>query len=242
MDFSFADFEFAKPAFLWLLAALPFLWFGLRGRGVTVFIVRTIVVALVILTLADPQLASRQSSSEARLFAFDVSDSIPASLRQWMRESRNGLAAPKETDRVVLFGSAAAGVTDWQKQLDGDRAQSAALQTDGTNFESLLKTVLAMPTPPKNLYLFTDGWETQGNVDRLLPAVAAAGIKIYPMVPAGRPAIANVAVSKLIAPSQGDRAENVNLKVVVENQNDRPVEGTLTIDRNGQTIKKPRSC
>src|SRR6185503_13592085 len=85
------NIEFAKPAFLWLLIALPILWFRLRDRRVAVLLARTLVVALVILTLADPQSASEQSHTEARIFAFDVSDSVPASLRQWMKESRNGL-------------------------------------------------------------------------------------------------------------------------------------------------------
>ncbi len=46
-----------------------------------------------------------------------------------------------------------------------------------------------------------------------------------------------MAVSKLIAPTQGNSGENLNLKVVVENQSERPVEGTLTLTRNGQTFK-----
>ncbi|MGH7853295.1 MAG: VWA domain-containing protein [Candidatus Binatia bacterium] len=233
----FANIEFAKPAFFWLLIALPIIWFRLRDRRVAVLIARTLIVALVILTLADPQSASEQSRTEARIFAFDVSDSVPASLRQWMKESRNGVAAPKQNDHVFVFGSAAAEVADWQERLDGDRAKSSALQPEKTNLESLLKAVLAMPPGPRNLYLFTDGWETQGNVERLLPAVAAAGIKIYPVLPAGRPAIANVAISKLIAPTQGNSGENLNLKVVVENQSDRAVEGSLILARNGQTFK-----
>src|SRR5687768_10646993 len=85
----FANIEFAKPAFLWLLIALPMLWFRLRDRRLAVLIARTAIVALVILTLADPQSASEQSRTEARIFAFDISDSVPASLRQWMKESRN---------------------------------------------------------------------------------------------------------------------------------------------------------
>ena len=237
MSLLFANIEFAKPAFLWLLIALPILWLRLRDRRLAVLIARTLIVALVILTLADPQAANEQSRAEARLFAFDVSDSVPPSLRQWMKDSRNGLAAPKQNDHVFAFASTAAEVTDWQERLDGDRSKSSALQPEKTNLETLLKTVLAMPAGPRNLYLFSDGWETQGNVERLLPAVAAAGIKIYPILPAGRPAIANVAVSKLIAPTQGNSGENLNLKVVVENQSDRPVEGTLTLARNGQTFK-----
>jgi Ca-activated chloride channel homolog len=85
--------------------------------------------------------------------------------------------------------------------------------------------------------LFTDGWETQGSVERLMPALAASGIKVFPILPAERPAIANVAVTKLLAPTQGDSGESLNLKVVLDNQNDRTVEGTLTVTRNGQAIK-----
>src|SRR5206468_1322894 len=84
---------------------------------------------------------------------------------------------------------------------------------------------------------FSDGWVTQGSVERLLPALPAAGIKVYPILPAQRPAIANVAVTKLLAPTQGNSGESLNLKVVLDNQNDRTVEGTLTVTRNGQPIK-----
>ena len=229
--------EFAKPAFLSLLFILPILWLRLRSRRLAVLIARTLILALLIVTLADPQSASEQSSSQQRIFAFDVSDSIPASLREWMKDSRNGLPAPRDTDRVLVFGSTATEVADWSERLDGDRVKSAPVQPEKTNLENVLKAVLAMPSAPRSLYLFTDGWETQGNVERLLPAVAAAGIRIHPLLPAGRPAIANVAVTKLLAPTQGNSGENLNLKVVVENQSDRPVEGTLTLTRNGQTFK-----
>ena len=232
-----ANVEFAKPAFLWLLFLIPIIWFRLRDRRLAVLAARTLIVALLIFTLADPQSASVQSSEQARIFAFDLSNSIPASLRQWMKDSRNGLASPTSNDHVFVFGSAATEVSDWREQLTGDRLKSSVAQPEKTNLENLLKTVLAMPPGPRNLYLFTDGWETQGNVERLLPAAAAAGIKINPILPAGRPAIANVAVTKLLAPTQGNSGENLNLKVVVENQSDRPVEGTLTLARNGQTFK-----
>lgn len=232
-----ANIEFAKPAFLWLLLAVPVIWFRLRDRRLPVLIARTLIFILLILTVADPQWSTRQSTDQSRIFAFDVSDSIPASLRQWMKESRNGLATPNSGDDVFVFGSTVAKVADWKEQLDGDRSSSKTAQPEKTNLENLLKAVLAMPPGPRNLYLFTDGWETQGDVERLLPAVAAAGIKIHPILPAGRPAIANVAVTKLLAPTQGNSGENLNLKVVVENQSDRPIDGTLTLARNGQTFK-----
>lgn len=233
----FADIEFARPAFLWLLFVLPILWFRVRDRRLTVLIARTLILALVIFTLAEPQIASEQSRRQERVFAFDVSDSIPASMRQWMKNSRNGLPAPEPNDHVLVFGSTAAEVADWSDRLDAMGATSAGVPPDKTNLENVLKAVLAMPPTPRNLYLFTDGWQTEGNVERLLPAAAAAGIKIYPVLPAGRQPVANVAVTKLMAPTEGNSGESLNLKVVVENQGDRPVQGTLTLARDGQTFK-----
>jgi Mg-chelatase subunit ChlD len=229
--------EFAKPAFLWLLLVLPLLWFRLRDRRVTLLIARSLILALLVFSLADPQSASQQSSTQERIFAFDVSDSIPASLRKWMKDATEALVPSGRTDHVFVFGSETAEVTDWREQLNGDRSRSSAVQPEKTNLESLLRTVLTMPPGPRNLYLFTDGWETQGNVERLLPAAAAAGIKIHPMLPAGRPAIANVAVTKLLAPTQGNSGESLSLRVVVENQSAQAVEGTLSLARNGQTFK-----
>jgi Ca-activated chloride channel family protein len=237
MTVLFENIEFTRPLFLWLLLLLPLLWIGSRRRGVAVLIARTLILGLIIVALADPQSATRQSRSQERVFAFDISDSIPASVREWMKNSRNGLPAPGRDDRVLVFGSAAAEVADWSERLDGEGSRTATVQPGKTNLENVLQTTLALPAAPRDLYLFTDGWETEGNIERLLPAAAAAGIRINPIVPAGRPAISNIAITKLLAPSQGSSGESLTLKVIVENQSDRPVDGTLTLARNGQTFK-----
>ena len=138
---------------------------------------------------------------------------------------------------MFVFGGASAQATDWRTRLNDSGAKSADIQPEKTDLEKLLTTILALPAAPRSLYLYTDGWETTGNVERLIPAVAAAGIRIYPILPPERPAIANVAVTKLLAPSQGNSGETLNLKVVIENQNDKPVEGTLSLTRNGQPFK-----
>ncbi|HZH81863.1 MAG TPA: hypothetical protein VFD87_01885, partial [Phototrophicaceae bacterium] len=184
---------------------------------------RTLILALVIVILADPQTTGEESHSQERIFAYDISRSIPPSMREWMKTTR-AAPTPNKTDRVFLFGSAPIASSNGRELLDHpDQSRSAGADPDKTNLESLLKSVLQLPPATRDLYLFTDGWETQGNVERLLPAAAAAGIKIYPIVPAGRPAIQNVAVTKLVAPTQGNSAESLNLKVVLDNQNDRTV-------------------
>ena len=236
MNTLLANFEFAKPYYLWLLLALPIIWFRFRDRRLVVLLARTAILALVILTLAEPQSISQQSRSQERIFAYDLSQSIPSGMRKWMKSSPNGLPTPNSNDRVFVFGSAAAEASNWRELLD-DPAKLAVIEPQKTNLENLFNALLALPAAPRNLYLYTDGWETQGNIERLLPALAAAGFKINPMLPPERPPIANVAVTKLLAPSQGNSGESFNLKVVVDNQNDRVVEGTLAITRNGQAFK-----
>ena len=237
MSTLFADIEFARPAFLWLLLLLPLIWLAMRRRGVPVFIIRALLLGLVVVTLADPQFSTRQSRAQERIFAFDVSDSIPSSLRQWMKDSRNGIPAPGPNDRVFVFGSAAVEAANWNDRLSPEGGRTAGLQTDSTNLEALVQAALAFPAAPRDLYLFTDGWETQGSVERALSAAASAGIRIHPIVPAGRPAIPNIAVTRLLAPSQGNSGENLNLRVIVENQSDRPTDGSLTLSRNGQAFR-----
>ena len=231
----FSNIEFAKPLYFWLLLALPLLWVRYRDRRLAVLIARTVILLLLILTLADPQSTSEQSENEERIFAYDLSQSIAPSLRRWMASATKTLA-PHGNDRIIAFGAVTKQAPSLNDALNGDAMQSI-IQPEKTNLENLLTTLLSQPTAPRSLYLFTDGWETQGNVERLLPAAAAAGIKIYPILPAERLAIANVAVTRILAPTQGNSGESLNLKVIVDNQNDAAVDGTLTLTRNGQPVK-----
>ena len=160
------------------------------------------ILALLIFTLADPQLTSEQTRNQERVFAYDFSASITPGMRSWMKETMSQISAPNRNDRIFVFGGAATEVSNWRELFDGGEAKLAGIEPEKTNLENLLTSLLALPAAPRSLYLFTDGWETRGSVERLLPALAAAGIKVYPMLPPERPAIANVAVTKLLAPTQ----------------------------------------
>ena len=232
--------QLAKPGFLWLLAALPVLWFRFHDRGLLVLLGRTVIGALLILALADPQAVSKQTVHEERLFAFDLSHSIAPSMRRWMEGYAQGALAPGANDRVFLFGADAVHSSNWRDALAGRGENLSGLDPQKTNLEKLLTTLLALPPRPRSLFLFTDGWETAGGVERLLPLIAGSGIKIFPILPAEPPKIANVAVTRLQAPNHGNSAESINLKVALENFSDREVEGTLAVERNGRNIKTDR--
>jgi Ca-activated chloride channel homolog len=239
MSALFSNVEFAKPFFFWFLFVLPLLWFRLRDQRLTVVVWRTVVLLLLILTLTDPQTVAEQTRTthEERIFAFDLSQSIPASMRGWMESAAQNRPAPNRQDRTFVFGADAQETADWRARLKGESSAQGSIHPEKTNLEKLFSTLLDFPAAPRSLFLFTDGWETEGNVERLLPAIARSGLKIYPMLPAERPKIANVAVTKLMAPTYGNSGESLNLKVVLENQNDRDVDGTLALSRNGQIFK-----
>ena len=231
--------HFAKPFFFWLLLALPVLWFRFRDQRLTVIVWRSVILSLLILTLTDPQSVTEetQTTHEERIFAFDLSHSVPESIRRWMENTAQGAFSPNGQDRIFVFGSEVREIGNWREWLRGENSQQSALRPEKTNLEKLFTTLLDLPPAPRRVYLFSDGWETQGNVQRVLPAIADSELKINPMLPAGRSAFANIAVTKLLAPNHGDSGEVLNLKVVLENQNDREADGTLQLTRNGETLK-----
>jgi Ca-activated chloride channel homolog len=232
-----SDIEFAKPLFLWLMLVLPLLWLRLRSQRLIVIFGRTVILLLLIFALGDPHRVIRQARAEERLFAFDVSQSVASAMRRWMESMAKGELAPNHRDRVFVFASEAKESQDWRDWLKSNSEEPQVISTAKTNLEKLFTSLLALSSAPRHLLLFTDGWETEGNVERLLPAIAASGLKIYPIVPVARPMIENVAVSKLLVPGQAKSGESVNLRVVLENQGEREVEGTLVLTRNGQTLK-----
>jgi len=232
-----SDIQFAKPLFLWLLLGLPLLWVRIRDQRLLVILARTIIFLLLIFGLADPQWVTQQAKQEERIFAFDISQSVTNSMRRWMGATADGRLAPTQGDRVFVFASDTKEAPDWREWLKKDGAAADSTQSAKTDLEKLFTTLLALPAAPRSLFLFTDGWETQGNVEPLLPAIAASGLKIFPVVPTEQPKIDNVAVKRLMIPNQGKSSEVVNLRVVLENQSEAEVEGTLTLTRTNQNLK-----
>src|SRR5262249_43749803 len=94
-----------------------------------------------------------------------------------------------------------------------------------------------LPRRERSVFLFTDGWENDGSAERLLPALAEAGVRIYPILPPERPAGPNVAVKKVIAPAEAVKGEARNIKGSVEKGNRREDEGSMTLKRGGKPLR-----
>lgn len=241
MEALLSQVQFVKPVFFWLLLALPLLWFRFRAQPAAIVVWRTAILLLLTATLADPQFVTPQTRieeapDEERIFAFDLSNSIAPSMRRWMESVAQGPLAPDDQDRVFVFASDAAEVENWRDWLH-TTARSAAIRPEKTNLEKLFANILALPPKPRRLFLFTDGWETDGNVERLLPSLASAGIRVFPVLPSDQPPIDNIAVARVLVPAHGNSGEAINVRVVLENQSHREIEGTLALSRNGEALK-----
>src|SRR5438128_4639092 len=137
MEELLSDIQFAKPLFLWLLLGLPLLWLRVREQRLLVILARTIILLLLIFGLADPQWVTRQAKQEERIFAFDVSQSVTASMRRWMGATAEGRFAPTHGDRVFVFASDTKAASDWREWLKKDGTRPDSIQSTNTDLEKL---------------------------------------------------------------------------------------------------------
>jgi uncharacterized membrane protein len=225
--------EFGRPELFWLLALLPLLWIRYRSQPVIAILWRCVVLVLVIAALADPRSVKPLPAAKGgeRVFAFDVSRSVPAETRRWMARQER---IPASGDRVFIFAGAPEETRDWKRRLE---APGQDVKPERTNIEALFSALLKLPREERSVFLFTDGWENDGSAERLLPALAEAGIRVYPVLPPDRPAVPNVAVKKVVAPAEIGRSQALNLKIAVENGNRREVDGAIVLKRGGRPIK-----
>jgi hypothetical protein len=79
-----------------------------------------------------------------------------------MGATTEGRLAPTQQDRVFVFASGTKEAPDWREWLKKDGAHSEVIQPMKTDLEKLFTALLALPPAPRSLFLFTDGWETQG--------------------------------------------------------------------------------
>lgn len=231
-----SQIHFASPIFFFLVLLLPLLWLRLRGRSFLVILWRSLVLMLLIVALADPGLVSVTKREVQRIFVFDLSRSIPSGLRLWMAQHR---LTPMKGDRTFVFAGEAKEVSDWKSWLQ-ENASGDAIKPGQTNLENLFSTLLGLPETPRTVFLFTDGWETQGKLEPMLPTLAQSGMRVFPILPPGRSEIGNVTVKRVLVPHQAKKGEAINVRVAVENQGNREVEGSLTLKRNGQPVKEEK--
>jgi uncharacterized membrane protein/Mg-chelatase subunit ChlD len=224
---------FDQPAFLVLLALLPVLWVlsyrTLSGLGpyrrLFALAVRTVVLVLVILALAEIQML-KISDKQSVIYLLDQSESIPRAQRQAMLQYVvKEVAAHRDKQRedkagVIVFGhDATIEIPPFDEDVPFVGLESAVhLRTDATNLEAALK--LAQASFPedtgKRIVVVTDGNENLGDARSVARTLADDGIGID-VVPVPLAARGEVQVDKVTLPSEIRRGQPIETRVVVTN-------------------------
>ena len=184
---------FARPAALWLLAALPLfallgLWLGVRRRRLprAALALRLAVVALLVVGVAEPLLTSGADASST-VFVVDrsrsLADDTAAAANAWVADA---LAAAGATDRaaVVTFGASpvlAAPAGRARDLGDGWTNPGAAGGPDReyTDVESALALARALPLGgARRIVLLSDGAENVGSALNQAAQAATDGTPI----------------------------------------------------------------
>lgn len=241
---------FEHPIYLWLLLALPVLWYvGFRSLGVLgktrrvfALALRTLVWTVLVFALAGVQLV-RVSDVITVMYVLDQSESIPAAKRQVMldyvvrnvkrhRDSRRGDKAG-----IIVFGrDASIEIPPFDDEIRLRRLESLMDRSDATNLESALN--LAQATMPddtaRRIVVVTDGNENLGQARKLVARVAAAGIGID-VVPVMLSANSEVLVEKMDLPTDIRKGQPFEARIVVTNYADsakvdqQPTQGKLRV-------------
>ena len=242
-----------RPEWLRLLWLLPLLWLPLwwqRRRGVlfTALLLRTVAAVLVAAALAG--LSTQTTLPENKLSlvaAIDVSDSIAAEGRTWMKDYLNRLAAalgPDDefsalsfaTDTTLLIPPGPAKAVQFPPQ---SVAPAPAGQGGGTNLARALERAFALYPEggEKRLVLLTDGNETSTASKRNIALARQMGIKIFPVIPpSGQHP--EVSLEKFIAPPLVREGSAFSLRLVVRNGNEKAVRGNIAVLANDQSLTR----
>lgn len=235
MDFlnNFREYQlgFDSPGFLWLLPVLliPLWIFSFRSlaglgpvRRVFALLLRTAVLTICILALADIQL-KRSTEKLSVIYLLDQSKSIQPSQRKALVDYVNA-AIREHRDRddragVVVFGRDASIQTPpFDSDVQISEGQEVQLDPEYTNLQGAIK--LAQATFPgdsaKRIVIVTDGNQNMGDALEQAQGAIESGISID-VVPVHFRHRAEVLVEKISVPSDIRKGQPFDLRVVVNN-------------------------
>lgn len=240
---------FDHPNYLWLLLALPLLWWigyeslGALGkfRRALALIFRTVVWTVIVLALAGVQMVW-VSDRVTVMYLLDQSESIPQAKRDLMldyviqdvRDNRD--RAREDRAGIVVFGrDASIEIPPFDDDIPAlRRLESMQGRVDATNLESALNLAQAsMPEDTtRRIVIVTDGNENLGQARKLAARVAESGIGID-VVPVILDSSSEVLVEKIDLPNNIRKGQPFEARVVVNNytegESQEPVTGKLRV-------------
>jgi Ca-activated chloride channel family protein len=232
----------ARPDALYLLAipALVLIWSLANAGGmrrVWAPIIRALVLALFVLALANPQMVMRYEGS-TRPAVVDASASVTHAMREWTAHLLKSELGLRRGDPAVVFAASAHPATVGRIEDQFAAGTSCAeCGPDATDLETALQHLAANPDAEGGpAVLVTDGWENRGDASRAISALLAARIRLDIFTPPGARSIPNVSMTELTLPPALEKAEPFALGVTMENLNDHPISGTISISRGDSVV------
>jgi uncharacterized membrane protein/Mg-chelatase subunit ChlD len=232
--------QFDSPWFLGLLALIPAAWWFSYGRlsglepmrRFAVLAIRSTVLALLILALAEAQLV-RTSDRLTVLYLLDQSLSIPPPLQRAMPQLVNQSIQehrgthPEDRVGVIVFGrNPAVEIPPLDYDVEMAKATESLLDPEHTDLASAMEMALALfpADAAKRIVLVTDGNQNMGNARRQARVLANKGVSID-VVPVQLGARSDVAVEKITLPPDVRRGQPFDLRVVLDNSGNATAEG-----------------
>lgn len=237
-SFSFPPLACSRPEFLSLFALLPLVWLrqrrALRSVGAWVGLFCHSLVATALILAAAGLHMLTPGTATVPLLVLDLSRSMDEAQRQWVRETITGQLRPPPQAPTLVFAGAWRKLP-WRDAETWVQQPPADLDLEASNLEAAFAGLLAEESN-RTVYLFSDGWETRGDVRSLLPLLAEHGLKIYPFPPPGAAVQPNVAVVRVGTPRSVASGEAVEVDVALENTHPQPVLGELVLRQKEKVV------
>ena len=250
------EYQFTNPGYLKFLYALPIFWivstFVYRHLPLPKIIVsaflRSMVFLLVVIVLAGLSGKKESKREISAVFLVDMSDSITWEGKEWMWNYVKGLSGSlddKIKKGVVVFGGESRIITpDLTEDLELDNLlgsiTDSGISTDRTDIASgIMATLGIMPEDSsKIVILLTDGNQNLGEVERAALMAAGNNVKVFVVSPPDVQKAGEILIKKVVAPKEINEGEMINIKVVIENRNDRAIKGDLRLYNKDAVLKE----
>jgi Ca-activated chloride channel family protein len=201
-------------------------------------VLRGIVLSLLVIALAQPELTSRLQASAPPVL-IDVSQSITAEMRDdTIRLLRERLKYQADDPAFLFAGNVIADrFGDALSTLSGSAGCHQCLP-QATNLEAVLERIASEPAAlGRRVLLITDGWQNRGDAANALGPLRAAGIRLDIFTPPASDSVPNVAMTDLNLPPALEKAEPFTLSVTMTNLNKVPAGGTIWLSRDGMPLE-----
>jgi Mg-chelatase subunit ChlD len=206
------------------------------------------VFLLVVIVLAGLSGKKESKREISAVFLVDMSDSITWEGKEWMWNYVKGLSGSlddKIKKGVVVFGGESRIITpDLTEDLELDNLlgsiTDSGISTDRTDIASgIMATLGIMPEDSsKIVILLTDGNQNLGEVERAALMAAGNNVKVFVVSPPDVQKAGEILIKKVVAPKEINEGEMINIKVVIENRNDRAVKGDLKLLNKDGILKE----